>query len=93
MSGFDKVVGSYAEALEGLEDGMTIVAGGFGISGIPENLCIEIKRKGTKGLTIVSNNCGMDHWGLGMLLEKKQIKKMVASYVGDNKISVSTKSR
>lgn len=86
MSGFNKVVNSYEEAMEGLEDGMTIVSGGFGICGIAENLIKEIKRRGTKGLTVVSNNCGADGLGLGILLPNKQIKKMVASYVGDNKL-------
>ena len=84
MSGFDKVVTSYEEALAGLEDDMTIIAGGFGLCGIPENLIKEIKRKGTKGLTIASNNAGVDGFGLGILLEDKQIKKMIASYVGEN---------
>ncbi|MGH1372167.1 MAG: CoA transferase subunit A [Cellvibrionaceae bacterium] len=86
MSGFDKVVNSYEEAMAGLEDGMTIIAGGFGLCGIPENLIGEIKRKGTRELTIVSNNCGVDGFGLGILLEDKQIKKMVSSYVGENKL-------
>jgi len=86
MSGFDKVVNSYEEAMAGLEDGMTIIAGGFGLCGIPENLIGEIKRKGTRDLTIVSNNCGVDGFGLGVLLEDKQIKKMVSSYVGENKL-------
>ncbi len=86
MSGFDKVVSSYEEAMAGLEDGMTIIAGGFGLCGIPENLIGEIKRKGTRELTIVSNNCGVDGFGLGVLLEDKQIKKMVSSYVGENKL-------
>jgi len=84
VSGFDKVVTSYEEALAGLEDDMTIIAGGFGLCGIPENLIKEIKRKGTKGLTIASNNAGVDGFGLGILLEDKQIKKMIASYVGEN---------
>jgi len=84
MSGFDKVVGSYEEAMDGLEDNMTIVAGGFGLCGIPENLIKEIKRRGTTGLTIASNNAGTDGNGLGILLEDKQIKKMIASYVGEN---------
>ena len=84
MSGFDKVVDSYEEAMDGLEDGMTVIAGGFGICGIPENLIKEIKRKGTKDLTVVSNNCGSRQYGLSMLLVDKQIKKMVASFVGDN---------
>jgi len=86
MSGFDKVVGSYEEAMAGLEDGMTIIAGGFGLCGIPENLIAEIKRKGAKDLTIVSNNCGVDGFGLGILLEDQQVKKMVSSYVGENKL-------
>ena len=84
MAGFDKVVVSYEEAMSGLEDGMTIIAGGFGLCGIPENLIAEIKRRQTKGLTVVSNNCGVDGFGLGILLEDKQIKKMIASYVGEN---------
>ena len=84
MAGFDKRVNSYAEALEGLEDGMTVLAGGFGLCGIPENLIAEIKRKGTRDLTVVSNNCGVDGFGLGVLLEDRQIRKMIASYVGEN---------
>ncbi|MGJ8646331.1 MAG: CoA transferase subunit A [Marinomonas colpomeniae] len=84
MAGFDKVVASYTEAMKGLEDGMTVLAGGFGLCGIPENLIAEIKKKDTKGLTVVSNNCGIDGFGLGILLEDKQIKKMVSSYVGEN---------
>ena len=60
MSGFDKVVGSYEEAMAGLEDNMTVIAGGFGLCGIPENLIKEIRRKGARGLTVVSNNCGTD---------------------------------
>ena len=86
MSGFDKVVDSYAEAMDGLQDNMTVIAGGFGLCGIPENLIKEIKRKGTKGLTIASNNCGTEDFGLGLLLIDKQIKKMIASYVGENSI-------
>lgn len=84
MAGFNKVVLSYEEAMAGLEDNMTIVAGGFGLSGNPEGLIKEIKRKGTKGITLVSNNCGTTEHGLGILLFDKQIKKMVASYVGEN---------
>jgi len=86
MSGLDKVVDSYEEAMAGLEDGMTVVAGGFGLCGIPENLIREIKRKGTRNLTVVSNNAGTDGHGLGILLEDRQIRKMVASYVGENKL-------
>jgi 3-oxoacid CoA-transferase subunit A len=84
MAGFDKVVSSYEEAMAGLEDGMTVISGGFGLCGIPENLISEIKRKGTKALTLVSNNCGVDDFGLGVLLQERQIKKIVASYVGEN---------
>jgi 3-oxoacid CoA-transferase subunit A len=84
MSGFDKVVSSYSEAMAGLEDGMTVVAGGFGLCGIPEGCIAQIKEMGTKGLTFVSNNCGVDGFGLGILLEDKQIKKMISSYVGEN---------
>lgn len=84
MSGFNKVVNSYEEAMSGLEDGMTLIAGGFGLCGIPENLIKEIKNKGTKDLTVVSNNCGTTNHGLGILLHDKQVKKMVASYVGEN---------
>lgn len=86
MSGFDKVVNSYAEAMDGLQDNMTVIAGGFGLCGIPENLIREIKRKGTTGLTIASNNCGTEDFGLGLLLVDRQIKKMIASYVGENSI-------
>ena len=75
MSGFDKVVHSYEEAMAGLEDGMTVIAGGFGLCGIPENLIAQMKKMGTKGLTIVSNNCGVDGFGLGVLLEDRQVKK------------------
>lgn len=85
MAGFDKVVHSYAEALAGLTDGMTIISGGFGVCGIPENLIVQVKKMGVKGLTIVSNNCGIDGFGLGLLLEDRQIRKMVSSYVGENK--------
>ena len=84
MAGFDKVVSSYEEAMAGLEDNMTVIAGGFGLCGIPENLISEIKRKGTKGLTLVSNNCGVDDFGLGILLPDRQVKKIIASYVGEN---------
>ena len=84
MSGFDKVVHSYEEAMAGLTDNMTIIAGGFGLCGIPENLISEIKHKGTRGLTLVSNNCGVDDFGLGLLLPDRQISKIIASYVGEN---------
>ena len=84
MAGFDKRVSSYEEAMEGLESGMTVIAGGFGLCGIPENLIAEIKRRGVSDLTMVSNNCGVDGFGLGILLEDRQISKIIASYVGEN---------
>lgn len=84
MAGFDKVVTTYDEALAGLKDGMTVLAGGFGLCGIPENLITQIKKLGVTDLTVVSNNCGIDGFGLGILLEDRQIKKMVSSYVGEN---------
>lgn len=84
MSGFDKVVNSYQEALAGLKDNMTIIAGGFGLCGIPEGLIHHIRSMGTRGLSVVSNNCGVDGFGLGILLEDKQIRKMSSSYVGEN---------
>ncbi|BCB62390.1 MULTISPECIES: CoA transferase subunit A [Halomonadaceae] len=84
MAGFDKRVASYEEAMEGIESGMTVIAGGFGLCGIPENLIAEIKRRGVKDLTVVSNNCGVDGFGLGVLLEDRQISKIIASYVGEN---------
>lgn len=84
MSGFDKVVTSYEEAMAGLGDNMTVIAGGFGLCGIPEGLIAQIEKMGTKGLTVASNNCGVDNFGLGLLLPKRQIKKIIASYVGEN---------
>jgi len=82
-----KVYQSAKNALEGLlKDHMTIMAGGFGLCGIPEN-CIEaVRDSGVKGLTVISNNCGVDDFGLGIMLQTRQIKKMVSSYVGENKI-------
>ena len=73
-------------ALEGvLFDGMTIMAGGFGLCGIPENLIAAIREAGVRNLTVISNNCGVDDFGLGILLKNKQIRKMISSYVGENK--------
>lgn len=86
MQGFDKTVTSYEKALDGLCDSMSVIAGGFGLCGIPENLIKEIKRRGNKDLTVVSNNCGVDDFGLGILLKDRQIKKMVSSYVGENQL-------
>ena len=68
-----------------LRDGMTVMAGGFGLCGIPENLILAIRDSGVKDLTIISNNCGVDDFGLGLLLKTRQIRKMVSSYVGENK--------
>ena len=76
-----------AAALDGLlHDGMTILAGGFGLCGIPENLILALRESGVGGLTVVSNNCGVDDFGLGLLLQTRQIKKMISSYVGENKL-------
>ena len=80
-----KVYGSATAALDGLLfDGMTIAAGGFGLCGIPENLILAIRESGVKDLTVASNNCGVDDFGLGILLRSRQIKKMISSYVGEN---------
>lgn len=84
MSGFNKVVQSYDEALKGLQDNMFLMVGGFGLCGIPENLIQKVSDLGVKNLTIASNNAGVDGFGLGILLEKKQVKKMISSYVGEN---------
>ena len=82
----DKIHPNASEALEGLLfDGMTIMAGGFGLCGIPENLIAAIRASGVKELTIISNNAGVDGFGLGVLLESRQVKKMISSYVGENK--------
>ena len=80
----NKVVEQVQAALEGVEDHMTIMVGGFGLCGIPENAIAELVRRGVKGLTCISNNAGVDDFGLGLLLQKKQIKKMISSYVGEN---------
>ena len=84
MAGFDKVVATYDQALAGLRDGMTVLAGGFGLCGIPEGCIAQMKKMGVRDLTLVSNNCGVDDFGLGLLLQGRQIKKMIASYVGEN---------
>jgi 3-oxoacid CoA-transferase subunit A len=81
-----KVFADATQALSGLlHDNMTIMSGGFGLCGIPENAIAAIKASGIKGLTVVSNNCGIDDFGLGVLLKDHQIKKMISSYVGENK--------
>jgi 3-oxoacid CoA-transferase subunit A len=81
----NKVVGSAEEAIKDLQDGATVMSGGFGLCGNPENLIAAIHKKGVKGLTIISNNCGTTELGLGVLLKAMQVKKMVSSYVGENK--------
>ena len=80
----DKVISSAAEAVRDVADGSTLVVGGFGLCGIPENLIQALVEKRITGLTCVSNNAGVDDWGLGLLLQTKQIRKMVSSYVGEN---------
>jgi 3-oxoacid CoA-transferase subunit A len=80
----NKVVASADEAVADVFDGATLVVGGFGLCGIPENLIAALVRRGVRDLTAVSNNCGVDDWGLGLLLKPRQIRKMVSSYVGEN---------
>ena len=80
----NKRVNSVQEALDGIENNMTIMLGGFGLCGIPENSITELVKKEIKGLTCISNNAGVDDFGLGLLLQKRQIKKMISSYVGEN---------
>ena len=80
----NKIVADAHEALKGLEDSMTLMLGGFGLCGIPENSIAAMVEMGVKGLTCISNNAGVDDFGLGLLLQKKQIKKMISSYVGEN---------
>jgi 3-oxoacid CoA-transferase subunit A len=80
----NKVVSGPKEALVGIENGMTLMLGGFGLCGIPENSIAELVELGITGLTCISNNAGVDDFGLGLLLQKRQIKKMVSSYVGEN---------
>ncbi|PLR97636.1 CoA transferase subunit A [Bacillus sp. T33-2] len=81
-----KVLTSFKDAINDIHDGATLIVGGFGLCGIPEKAIIALRDKGVKDLTIVSNNCGVDDWGLGLLLANRQIKKMISSYVGENKI-------
>src|SRR5689334_16206712 len=85
-SGQGKVFADAKSALAGLtRDGMTVMSGGFGLCGIPENLIVALRDSGAKNLTVISNNAGVDGFGLGLLLETRQIRKMVSSYVGENK--------
>ena len=82
----DKRIASADAAIAKLTDGATILMGGFGLCGIPENLIAAVRRKGTKDLTIVSNNAGVDDFGIGVLLQQRQVKKMISTYVGENKL-------
>jgi 3-oxoacid CoA-transferase subunit A len=82
----DKRIASAGSALADLRHGMTILMGGFGLCGIPENLIEAVHRKGTKDLTVVSNNAGVDDFGIGILLQNRQVKKMISTYVGENKL-------
>jgi len=84
MAGFDKVVKTYEEALAGLENNMTVMVGGFGLCGIPEGLIKKMYEMNVNGITCISNNAGVDGFGLGILLERNQIKTMIGSYVGEN---------
>lgn len=84
MAGLNKVVSSYEEALNGLSNDMTIMVGGFGLCGIPEGLINQMVKMGVNGLTAISNNAGVDDFGLGLLLKHRQIATMIASYVGEN---------
>ena len=79
-----KKINNIEEALEGVQDGMTLLLGGFGLCGIPENAISELVRLGVKDLTCISNNAGVDDFGLGLLLQKRQVRKMISSYVGEN---------
>lgn len=80
-----ELLDSFTDAVSAIPDGATLMVGGFGLVGIPENLIAALADLGTRNLTIISNNCGVDDWGLGLLLRNKQIKRIIASYVGENK--------
>ncbi|MBT2638790.1 MULTISPECIES: CoA transferase subunit A [unclassified Bacillus (in: firmicutes)] len=80
-----RICTSFQDAVADIHDGATLMVGGFGLCGIPENVILALVEKGVRDLTVISNNCGVDDWGLGLLLKNKQIKKMVGSYVGENK--------
>src|SRR5919198_1575176 len=81
----NKVLGSADEAVALIPDGASILMGGFGLCGIPENLIAALHRRGTKNLTVISNNAGVDDFGIGILLRTRQVRKMIATYVGENK--------
>ncbi len=80
-----RICSSFKEAVAEIKSGATLMVGGFGLCGIPENLILALVEKNVRNLTIISNNCGIDDWGLGLLLKNRQIKKMIGSYVGENK--------
>ncbi len=80
----NKVVSGADEAIKDIQDGMTLMLGGFGLCGIPENCIAALVRQGTKGLTCISNNAGVDDFGIGLMLKTRQVKKMISSYVGEN---------
>lgn len=82
--GLNKVVANADEAIKDIKDGMTIMLGGFGLCGIPENCINALVRAGVKNLTCISNNAGVDDFGIGLMLQQKQVKKMISSYVGEN---------
>ena len=82
----DKRLKFAEDAIANLQDGATVLMGGFGLCGIPENLIAAVRRKGTKNLTVVSNNAGVDDFGIGLLLRNRQVKKMVSTYVGEDKL-------
>jgi 3-oxoacid CoA-transferase A subunit len=82
----NKIVASAAEAVKDIPDGALLALGGFGLCGIPENTIAALVEKGVKNLTCISNNAGVDGFGIGLLLEKRQVKKMISSYVGENKL-------
>ncbi len=82
--GLNKVVANAEEAIQGIENGMTIMLGGFGLCGIPENTIVALVKSGIHSLTCISNNAGVDDFGIGLLLQTKQVKKMISSYVGEN---------
>jgi len=87
----NKTVNNVTKALEGVHDGMTFMLGGFGLSGIPENCIQELVKRNVKEVTCISNNAGVDDFGLGLLLKKKQIKKMISSYVGGKMLNLKDK--
>jgi 3-oxoacid CoA-transferase subunit A len=82
----NKLVANAHEAISDIGDGATVMMGGFGLCGIPENLIAALRDKGTKNLTIISNNAGVDDFGIGLLLQKRQVKKMISTYVGENRL-------